>query len=122
MHKGVYYLHCQEAVLCIYLGLSNCVYLWMYARVYTNACLYVHMYVCIYVQGLDKIMETPQILYTFLYQYCVGPLFPSIEPQSFLEWTRTSSEQSLAEFYTILLEEHLQVVSEMLEVGICSSL
>jgi hypothetical protein len=30
--------------------------------------------------------------------------------------------KSLAEFYTILLEEHLQVALEMLEVGICSSL
>jgi hypothetical protein len=39
-----------------------------------------------------------------------------------LEWTHTSFEQSLAEFYTILLEEHLQVTLELLEVGICSSL
>jgi hypothetical protein len=31
-------------------------------------------------------------------------------------------EQSLPEFYTNLLEEHPQVVLEMLEVGICSSL
>jgi hypothetical protein len=46
-------------------------------------------------------------------------LLPSIELQSFLEWTRTSFEQSLAEFYTIHLEEHLQVALEMLEVGIC---
>jgi hypothetical protein len=30
-------------------------------------------------------------------------LLPSVQPQSFLEWTRTSFEQSLAEFYTILL-------------------
>jgi hypothetical protein len=44
----------------------------------------------------------------------------SIQPQSFLEWTRTSSEQSMAEFFTIL-EEHLQVVLEMFEVGISSS-
>jgi hypothetical protein len=36
--------------------------------------------------------------------------------------TCTSFEQSPAEFYTILLEEHLQVALEMLEVGICSSL
>jgi hypothetical protein len=34
----------------------------------------------------------------------------------------TSFEQSLAELYTILLEEHVQVALEMLEVGICSSL
>jgi hypothetical protein len=36
-----------------------------------------------------------------------------------LELTRTSLEQFLAEFYTILLEEHLPVALEMLEVGIC---
>jgi hypothetical protein len=45
-------------------------------------------------------------------------LLPSIEPQSFLEWTRTRFEQSLAEFYTILLEENLQVALDMLGVGI----
>jgi hypothetical protein len=48
-------------------------------------------------------------------------LLPSIQPQSFLEWTWTSFEQPLAEFYIIRLEEHLQVASEMLVVGICSS-
>jgi hypothetical protein len=45
-------------------------------------------------------------------------LLPSMQPQSFLEWTSTSFEQSLAEFYTILIEEHLQVALEMLEVRI----
>jgi hypothetical protein len=49
-------------------------------------------------------------------------LLPSIEPQSFLEWIHTGSEQSLAEFYTILHEEHLQVTLEMSEAEICSSL
>jgi hypothetical protein len=49
-------------------------------------------------------------------------LFSSIRPQSFLEWTRTSFEQPLAEFYTILLEQHFQVALEMLEVGISSPL
>jgi hypothetical protein len=49
-------------------------------------------------------------------------LLTSIQAQSFLEWTRTSFEQSVAEFYTILLEENLQVALEMLEVEICSSL
>jgi hypothetical protein len=48
-------------------------------------------------------------------------IVPSIQAQSFLEWTRTRFEQSLAEFYTILLEEHLQVALEVLEMGICSS-
>jgi hypothetical protein len=42
--------------------------------------------------------------------------------KSFLGWTPTSYEQSPAEFYTKLLEEDLQVVLEMLEAGICSSL
>jgi hypothetical protein len=75
-----------------------------------------------YIQVLNKIMETLQILYTFLYLYGVGPLLPSLQQQFFLEWTRTSFEYSLAEFYTINLEEHLQVALEILEVGICSSL
>jgi hypothetical protein len=39
----------------------------------------------------------------------------TISPQSFLERT-------LAEFYTILLEEHLHVALEMLELGTSSSL
>jgi hypothetical protein len=47
-------------------------------------------------------------------------LLPSIQPQP-LEWTRTSFEQSLSEFYIILPKEH-QVALEMLEVGICLSL
>jgi hypothetical protein len=49
-------------------------------------------------------------------------LLPSIQPQSFLEWTGTSLGQFIAEFYAILLEEHLQVTLEKLEVGISSSL
>jgi hypothetical protein len=49
-------------------------------------------------------------------------LLPSVQPQSFLEWTLTSFEQSLAEFYAILHEDHLQVALEVLEMGICSSL
>jgi hypothetical protein len=51
-------------------------------------------------------METLETLYTFLYLYGV---LPSVEQQFFLEWNRTSYEQSLTEFYTILLEEHHQV-------------
>jgi hypothetical protein len=75
-------------------------------------------------QGLDKIMETLQILYTFLYKYGFGAIFAfsTAQPQSFLEWTRTSFEQSLAEFYTILLKEYRQVALEVLEVGVFSSL
>jgi hypothetical protein len=52
----------------------------------------------------------------------LGQLLPSKQPQPFLEWALTSFEQSRAEFYTFLLEEHLQVALEMLEVGICPSL
>jgi hypothetical protein len=36
-----------------------------------------------------------------------------IQPQSFLECTRTSFEQSLAKFFTILLTEYLQVALEI---------
>jgi hypothetical protein len=42
-------------------------------------------------------------------QYDVGPTFAFSKPHSILEGTCTSCEHSLAEFYTILLEEHLQV-------------
>jgi hypothetical protein len=49
-------------------------------------------------------------------------LLPSIKQQSFLELTYTSFEESLVEMYTILLEEHLQVALEVLEVGICTSI
>jgi hypothetical protein len=43
-------------------------------------------------------------------------LSPSVQPQSFLKWIRTSFEQSLAEFYTFFLEEHLQVaVTDVLD-------
>jgi hypothetical protein len=49
-------------------------------------------------------------------------LLPSIQPQSFLEWTHTRFEQSLAEFYKVLLKEHLQVALEILGLGSGSSL
>jgi hypothetical protein len=52
----------------------------------------------------------------------LGHLFLSIQQQTFLEWTLTSFEQFLEKFYTILLEERLQVALEMLEVGIWPSL
>jgi hypothetical protein len=48
--------------------------------------------------------------------------FPSTQPQFFLKWTRTSFEQSIAEIYTILLEEQVQIALEMLEVGFFSTL
>jgi hypothetical protein len=60
-------------------------------------------------------------MYFFIYMV-LDQLLPSIQPHFFSEWTRTSFEQSLMEFYTIPLEEQLQVASEMLEMGICSSL
>jgi hypothetical protein len=37
-----------------------------------------------HIQGLDKIMETLLILYTFLYY------LPSVQQQSFFEWTDQS--------------------------------
>jgi hypothetical protein len=46
-------------------------------------------------------------------------LLPAVQPQAFLKWTCTSFEQSLTELYTILLQEHLQIALDMLEVGIC---
>jgi hypothetical protein len=49
-------------------------------------------------------------------------LSPSLQLQSFFNGLGTSFEQTLAEFYNILLEEPLQVAVEMLEVGIRSSL
>jgi hypothetical protein len=49
-------------------------------------------------------------------------LLPSAQPESFMEWTHTSTEQSLAEFYTILFEKRIQVVLEILEMAICSPL
>jgi hypothetical protein len=52
----------------------------------------------------------------------LNQLLLSIKPRSFLQWIRTSFEQCLAEFYTILLDENLQVASDMLEVEIRSSL
>jgi hypothetical protein len=45
-------------------------------------------------------------------------LLPSVQLQFFLEWTHTSFEQSLMEFYATLLEEHIQVALEMMEMGI----
>jgi hypothetical protein len=36
-------------------------------------------------------------------------LLPAVQPQFFLERTRTGSEQSLAQLYTILLDENVQV-------------
>jgi hypothetical protein len=58
----------------------------------------------------------------FFINVVLDHLLPSTQPQSFFEWTRTSFGQSLAEIYTILLEEQLQVALEILELGICSSL
>jgi hypothetical protein len=65
-------------------------------------------------------MEILQILYTFLYKYGVGPPF-ALSTAAILGMD-SYKLNSLMEFYTILLQEHLQVASEMLEVGICFSL
>jgi hypothetical protein len=63
-----------------------------------------------------------QILYTVLYEHGVGSTFAFNTAAVLLGMTCTNFEQSLVELYIILLEEHLQVALEMLEVGICSSL
>jgi hypothetical protein len=52
----------------------------------------------------------------------LNQLLLSLQLQSILEWIRTNLEQSVVKFYTILLEEHLKVALEMLEVGIYFSL
>jgi hypothetical protein len=52
----------------------------------------------------------------------VGYLLLSVQLHSLLEWTRTSFEHSLPEFYIIILEDYLQVALQMLEVGMSSSL
>jgi hypothetical protein len=49
-------------------------------------------------------------------------ILPSIQSQSLPKLIHTSFEQSLAELYIIILEEHLQVALEVLKAGICSSL
>jgi hypothetical protein len=49
-------------------------------------------------------------------------LLPLVQPQFSFEWNPASFEQSLAEFYSILLDVHFQAALEMLEMGICSSL
>jgi hypothetical protein len=64
-----------------------------------------HSYVCKgrnvwQLQGLDKTMDTLQILYTFLYLYDVGPNFAFSTAALLLVLDRTSFEQSLAEFYS----------------------
>jgi hypothetical protein len=66
--------------------------------------------------------NTTDTVHISLLTWCWTTFLPSIQQQSFLEWTRTSFGQSPAEYNAILLEEHLQVALEMLEVGICSSL
>jgi hypothetical protein len=45
----------------------------------------------------------------------------SVQPQSFLKWIRASIERSIAKFYAVVLQEHVQVALEILEVLICSS-
>jgi hypothetical protein len=71
------------------------------------------------IQGLDNIMETLQI--HFFINMVLGHIWPSIQLQSSLEWTRTSFELFLPKFFTILREEHLQIPLEVLEVGNYSS-
>jgi hypothetical protein len=72
--------------------------------------------------GVGQNNENPTYTVHIFYNVVLDQLLLPIISQSFLEWTLTSFEQSLAEFYTMLLEEHHQVALEMLEVEICSSL
>jgi hypothetical protein len=74
------------------------------------------------IQGLHKVMETLQILHTFLYKYCVGPSFAFSTATTILGMNWYKFEQTLAEFYNSHREEHLQVTLGMVDVGICSSL
>jgi hypothetical protein len=68
-------------------------------------------YVCIY-RGWTKLWKH----YRYCTHFFINMVLVHLLPQPFLEWTHTSFEQSLMKFYTILLEEHLQVALEMLEV------
>jgi hypothetical protein len=61
-------------------------------------------------------METLVTDTRFFMNMVLDHLLSSVQPQSSLEWTRTSLEQSLVEFYIILTKEHLQVALEMSEV------
>jgi hypothetical protein len=74
------------------------------------------------IQGLGKIWKHCGYCTYFFIDLVFDRLLPSLQAQSFLEWTRTSFEQAPMEFYTIILEEHLQVALEMVVVGICTSL
>jgi hypothetical protein len=60
-------------------------------------------------------------VYISLLIRCWPTFLPSTQQQSFLEWTRIRFKQTVEEFYIILLEEHLQVALETLEVVIFSS-
>jgi hypothetical protein len=62
--------------------------------------------------------NTTDIVHIFI-NVVFGQLLPSTQPQSFSEWVLTSVKQSLAEFYTILLEKH-SCFSDA-GGGICSS-
>jgi hypothetical protein len=66
------------------------------------------------VKGLDKIMETLQItVHIYLLMWC-WTTFCLQYGRSPWNGLGISFEESIAEFYTILLEEHLQVALEML--------
>jgi hypothetical protein len=69
------------------------------------------------VEGLEKYWKH----YTYCKHFFIDMLsdynLPSMEPQSCLECTHTSFEQSVMEFYAIHLEGHLQVSLEILGGG-----
>jgi hypothetical protein len=61
-------------------------------------------------------METLQILHTFLYSYGVGAPFAFNTAAVLLGMNLYKLEQSRAEFYTAILEEHLQVALKTSDV------
>jgi hypothetical protein len=66
-------------------------------------------------------MRTLYILYPFPLLVCVGQTYAFNIAADLLEMESNKLEQSIAEFHTNLLVEHVQVALEILEVRICSS-
>jgi hypothetical protein len=70
-------------------------------------------------QRLNKITENYRYCIHFLTNTVLDHLFHSMLRQS-LKWAHTSFDQPAEEIYNILFEDHLQVTSKMLDVGISS--
>jgi hypothetical protein len=119
--KIIRHMCVNHILICLLLFLS------VFRTTFSRMCVYVELISLLMsivlgnvanIQGSDKVMYCTHLFVNM----GLDQLLPSVQPQFFLERTGTSSEQSLTEFYTILLEKHLQVALEMFEVGICSSL